>query len=296
MKKTLLLIATIILGVTCSNAQILWSVSGKDSKGTSYIFGTHHIAPVSMLDSVAGYKQALASVEEMYGEVEMPKDPQSPEVAQVTMAFAMAPADSTLTKVMTAEQIDSLNTLLASYTGGMLNVTQLDAFKPSLVTTQLAMLQSVKVFPTFNPAEQLDTQIQQQALKANIPVKGLETLEEQLDILFNSPIKDQVDDLMESVRKDKESGAKAKRLADAYMSQDLKQIASEIFDDEDYDPEDPIIKRLFEKRNASWVEKLTTGILPQHTVFVAVGVGHLVGDNGLIKSLQDAGYTVTPVK
>lgn len=296
MKKTALIIATLIMGISSANAQLLWRVSGNNAKGDSYLFGTHHMAPASVMDSIKGFTPALASVEEMYGEVEMPENPQSPEMVQLTMKYASAPADSTLTKVLTAAQLDSLNTLLASYTGGMLNAKQLDAFKPSMVSTQLAMLQSAKNFPDFNPMQQLDTQIQQRAAAANLPVKGLETMEEQFDILMNAPIMDQVDDLMEAVRNDSKSGEKAKKLADAYMTENLDAISEVLFKDEDMDPDDPMFKRLFDNRNASWVKKLTTDILPSSKVFVAVGVGHLVGDKGLIKVLQEAGYTVTPVK
>lgn len=296
MKKTALIIATLIMGISSANAQLLWRVSGNNAKGDSYLFGTHHMAPASVMDSIKGFTPALASVEEMYGEVEMPENPQSPEMVQLTMKYASAPADSTLTKVLTAAQLDSLNTLLASYTGGMLNAKQLDAFKPSMVSTQLAMLQSAKNFPDFNPMQQLDTQIQQRAAAANLPVKGLETMEEQFDILMNAPIMDQVDDLMEAVRNDSKSGEKAKKLADAYMTENLDAISEVLFKDEDMDPDDPMFKRLFDNRNASWVKKLTTDILPSSKVFIAVGVGHLVGDKGLIKALQEAGYTVTPVK
>lgn len=296
MKKTALIIAILIMAISSANAQLLWRVSGNNAKGDSYLFGTHHMAPASVMDSIKGFTPALASVEEMYGEVEMPENPQSPEMVQLTMKYASAPADSTLTKVLTAAQLDSLNTLLASYTGGMLNAKQLDAFKPSMVSTQLAMLQSAKNFPDFNPMQQLDTQIQQRAAAANLPVKGLETMEEQFDILMNAPIMDQVDDLMEAVRNDSKSGEKAKKLADAYMTENLDAISDVLFKDEDLDPDDPMFKRLFDNRNASWVKKLTTDILPSSKVFVAVGVGHLVGDKGLIKALQEAGYTVTPVK
>lgn len=296
MKKTALIIAILIMAISSANAQLLWRVSGNNAKGDSYLFGTHHMAPASVMDSIKGFTPALASVEEMYGEVEMPENPQSPEMVQLTMKYASAPADSTLTKVLTAAQLDSLNTLLASYTGGMLNAKQLNAFKPSMVSTQLAMLQSAKNFPDFNPMQQLDTQIQQRAAAANLPVKGLETMEEQFDILMNAPIMDQVDDLMEAVRNDSKSGEKAKKLADAYMTENLDAISEMLFKDEDMDPDDPMFKRLFDNRNASWVKKLTTDILPSSKVFVAVGVGHLVGDKGLIKALQEAGYTVTPVK
>lgn len=46
-----------------TSAQLLWKVSGNDTKGDSYIFATHHIAPTSVLDSVIGLNDALQSVD-----------------------------------------------------------------------------------------------------------------------------------------------------------------------------------------------------------------------------------------
>ena len=48
-------------------------------------------------------------------------------------------------------------------------------------------------------------------------------------------------------------------------------------------------------RNKNWVQKLKK-IMPERTVVVAVGAGHLAGEKGVIKLLRKEGYTVTPVK
>ena len=70
MKKILFSIAAIAMALS-SQAQLLWKVTGGDSKGDSYVFGTHHIAPVAILDSIQGFADALNSVSTVYGELDV---------------------------------------------------------------------------------------------------------------------------------------------------------------------------------------------------------------------------------
>ena len=51
---------------------------------------------------------------------------------------------------------------------------------------------------------------------------------------------------------------------------------------------------LLDNRNKNWVKQLET-ILPKKSLFIAVGAGHLSGDNGLINLLRKKGYTVQPL-
>ena len=52
---------------------------------------------------------------------------------------------------------------------------------------------------------------------------------------------------------------------------------------------------LIDNRNRAWIEKIPTIMQAKSTLFT-VGAGHLVGDNGLLKLLQDKGYAVEAVK
>ncbi len=79
----------------------------------------------------------------------------------------------------------------------------------------------------------------------------------------------------------------------AYKSQDLKKL------------EDLMMKTdmgignftevLLYNRNRNWVAKLKD-LMPGKTLLVAVGAGHLPGDQGVINLLRKAGYTVTPIE
>ncbi len=292
MKKIIFSLAAITIALS-SQAQLLWKVSGGDTKGDSYLFGTHHIAPVSMIESTAGLTDAINSVATVYGEIDM-SVMASPETQQIAMKYSMAPADSTLSKVLTAEQLDSVNTVLAKYTGGMLTVAQLEAVKPVVVDTQLGMFQSMTAFPEFTGQEQLDLAIQERARQAGKAVKGLETLEQQLDLLMGGSLAEQAKSLMKSIRRDDKSADDAKALAEAYKIGDLTAM-ERLFNDPEAGMSPEVAKKLMYDRNDNWMAQLRN-ILPAENVLVVTGVGHFIGEHGLIEQLRNAGYTVTPIK
>lgn len=291
MKKILFSIAAVAMALS-TQAQLLWKVTGGDSKGDSYIFGTHHIAPVAILDSIQGFADALNSVSTVYGELEM-AEMTSPAVQQVAMRHSMAPADSTLSKLLSAEQLDSVSAVLGKYTGGMLTAAALDQMKPVVVSTQLGMMQSMVAFPEFTGQQQLDQVIQERAQLARKTVKGLETAEQQFAILMGGSLSRQAEQLMKDIRKEEKTIEDAKTLAAAYMSADLDAM-ERLFNDPDTGMSPETAKALIYDRNDNWIAQLRE-ILPADKVMIVVGAGHLVGEKGILSQLRNAGYEVTAV-
>lgn len=292
MKKLLLSILSILLlGYSSAEAQLLWKISGNGLEKPSYIFGTHHMAPISVLDSVSCFNEALASVDKVYGEMVM-ADAMSPESQQTMMMAAMAPQDSTLTAILAPAAIDSLNVILAKYLGPQMTAAALNPMKPAMVSTLLAAAQTQAAFPQYSAAQQLDGEIQSRAAAIGKEVGGLETMVDQCQALFGGSILAQANDLMQAVRNDEIAIDVVKQLANAYLAGDL-QAMLDIMENPatgfNYEQAD----RMINKRNADWMRVLA-GMLPTMSVLIAVGAGHLPGDKGLISLLRREGYTVEP--
>lgn len=290
MKRLVLAILSILLCILMLRADLLWRVEGPGIKSTSYIFGTHHVAPVALLDSVDGFDEALASVDAVYGELDMARM-MTPAAQQQMMGAAMAPQDSLLTMVLTPAQVDSLDVILKKYLGPMVSAQAFAAMKPAMVQTVLTMTMNQKFFPGFNAAEQLDAMIQQRARQTGKTVGGLETLDDQCVALFGAPITRQAKDLMEVVDDDDKASESAHRLADAYLSGDLDAMFAMI--NEEMDEETAL--RMIYNRNDNWVGIIAGRMASTPTMYV-VGAGHLPGQRGLIEQLRAKGFTVTPVK
>ena len=60
-----------------ANAQLLWKISGNGLTQPSYAMGTHHLATLSIKDSIQGLQAALDNTKQVYGELKM-SEMQSP--------------------------------------------------------------------------------------------------------------------------------------------------------------------------------------------------------------------------
>lgn len=285
-----MLFAVAVISMAAAEAQILWKISGHGGPD-SYIIGTHHVAPASMLDGIAGFNDAFAVCSQLYGEIDMESATQ--DVAAQSMKYAMAPADSTLGKVLTADEMKMVDAATQKYFH--LPAAQFDLLKPAALSAQIAVMQAAATFKGFDPSQQIDALLQQKAKERGMKVGGLETAEYQLQVLFGSPISCQAQDLMKMLRDETLYMEYTRMLADIYARQDLDAML-EMIGNSEMGMSQYELDTLLYGRNEAWTEKLVSTILPQASTFIVVGAGHLPGEKGVLSLLRKAGYTVTPVK
>lgn len=290
MKKTFAIITLLCITV-CANAQLLWKISGNGLERPSYIMGTHHLAPLSIKDSIAHLQQAIDQTSQVYGELIM-DDATNPEAIMKMQQAMMLPADTTLKSLFTQEQYDTIAAVVKDYMG--MDMAMFDRLKPAAVTTQLSVALVMKLLKGFNPQEQLDTWFQTQARQTGKKIGGLETIDMQVDVLYNSQSLRRQALLLYCTATHIEQGIEQTlRMTDAYMNQDLDGLLS-VMEEEmnsscDSTPEEQ--ETLIYGRNANWANQMPDIMKQSPTLFV-VGAGHLPGQHGLLELLQELGYTV----
>ena len=300
MKKILLLAAAIIASVTYSQAQILYRISGKGLESPSYIVGTYHLAPSSFADSIPGMRQAVEQTNQVCGELDM-MDAFKPENTAKLLKAQMLPEGTTLSSLLTAEQLERLNALLLDVMGSNLNdetfAAQMDKMTPAALSTTLSLQSYIKRTESFNPMELIDNYFQMLALQNGKAIKGFETVDFQMGILFGESLEKQVSDLMCMVDHFEETDEMVNRITTAYFSQNLKQIEEAMEEESKIEcgTTDEDENRLINNRNSNWLEMMPSMMAEQPTLFV-VGAGHLCGEKGVLKLLEKAGYTVEGVK
>lgn len=289
MKRITLALAALIITIG-ANAQLLWKISGNGLTKPSYLFGTHHVAPLSVIDSVPGLMDALAAADVLYGEVDMEK--MTDGATQMKMAQKMmAPADSTLSKVLSAEELAAIDNLFKE-NGLPYTTAQLEVMKPAAVSNIITLIMAQKANPGFNPNAQIDMMMQQRAKEKGKEVKGLETIDSQLDILFGSSISEQAKSLMETVNDPRKSMKAAVAMTNAYLAGNLAEL-DRMMHDPEIGMDAAEADRLINRRNGAWVEFMI-GVLPTASIIAVVGAGHLPGEKGVINLLRKAGYKVEP--
>ena len=303
MKKYFWAIAVIsifIFQFSFCEAQLLYRISGKGITKPSYIVGTYHLAPGSFADSIPGFKDAFASCKQIYGELDM-QDALSEESRDKLEKAQLLPEGTTLSSLLTKEQMDRVNALMretigADMTNPML-VAQFDKMTPTALSSTLTIFAFIKKSPNFNPMDLLDSHLQLLAQKQGMEIKGLETVDFQVEVLYGSSLEKQVEELMCLVDNFDDVVEMAEFVTAAYFSQDLDLL----LDVTNEESEGPCAStpesndNLIYNRNANWV-KAMPDIMRQAPTFFAVGAAHLCGDKGVLRMLEEAGYKVEGMK
>ena len=294
MKKILGILLFIGIALN-ANAQLLWKISGNGQEKPSYILGTHHLVPLSIKDSIAGLSQAIDGTAQVYGEVIM-SEAMSPEFMQTMQQSMMMAGDTTLQALFTPEQYEAVGKVVKE--NMMADIAMLAKLKPAAITQQLTVILCMKHLGGFNPQEQLDTYFQQQAIQDGKKVGGLETLQSQINVLFNSQTLQRQANLLYCLVSDIDKAMdQTKRLNEAYKAQKLDDMLK-LMEERDGNSCDPLpgeMEALLDNRNKAWIEKMPAIMKDAPTLFV-VGAGHLPGNNGVLNLLKQAGYSVEPMK
>lgn len=293
--KTLFSLLLLVNLTLCANAQLLWKISGKGLEQPSYVFGTYHLSPLSIKDSINGMSQAINETKQLYGEIIM-SESKEPAFIQKAQQLMMLPKDTTLKSLFTPEDYELLGKVVKETM--KIDIAMLSQLKPAFINTQLAILFYLQHSKAFNPQEQLDTYFQQQAVQQGKKIGGLESSESQLEVLFNSATLQRQADLLACTAKNVEEVIeKAKQIVEYYQTQNLDEIFRLINEDKNEicgsTPEE--LDVMIYNRNRAWVKKMPAIMSEAPTLFV-VGVGHLPGKQGVLKLLEKQGYKVEAMK
>lgn len=295
------LFGTLFLAISfigTANAQLLYRVSGNGLEEPSYIIGTYHLAPASFVDDIRGAHEAMAAVEQVYGEV----DTENLDRAQQLMLEAMMlPEGRRIADLFTEDEMSRINAYVREVMGVDLSnpfvAEQLGRMRPSVLAVQLLMLQYMKITPDFDATNLIDEYFQKEARKVGKRVGGFESVEFQMELLYGAMSdEEEREELLELVDKNAEILAEMQAMTDAYFSHDMKSIRrlteKELLSG-DMTLEE--FQKILTDRNHRWVEAMPSVMSEAPTLFV-VGAGHLPGDEGVIALLKAAGYKVKPVK
>jgi len=274
------------IGTKPLQKSLLWEISGNGLTKPSYLYGTIHMIckdDASLGDSLIA---AIQRCDRVYFEVDMDN---LMEMLSALKDFKMR-NDTTLADLLSKEDYEKVKVYMESK-GGPLPFSKLETYKPMLASSLL--MESGIGCEESVAMEQL---IMEEAKKSKKRIEGLETMSYQASIFDSIPYKLQAEQLLKYVNDDgskSQADKQFEEMIEAYKAQDIEKLGEYVKDDDgglgNY--EDILIYN----RNRNWVQKLKT-VMPERSLTIAVGAGHLAGEKGLIKLLRKEGYTVKPVK
>lgn len=295
---------------------LLWKISGNGLSQESYLFGTFHLIESDFMNEVPGLNEALeksaqVGVERDLGDLLKPR----PADAYAIPKYAYMP-DSTNYEDIFKNRKEFL------YVDSFMIATNRRFYKRVKPLYWSQQLQIIKVYKKMINEKRfslgkaiIDVGIYQKAKDMHKELFFMETHEELKEIVkeigaFPYSIVDldtQAHGLYLACKKDIISDSLdiiAKRIK-LYRQQNLKDYSDlekfgltekELSDNPELSAKlyDLFEKRLTQDRNKKWLSIIESNIRKASS-FMAVGVGHLIGENGLITLLRKDGYTVKPV-
>jgi uncharacterized protein YbaP (TraB family) len=260
----------------------VWVAHGTDA--TVVLFGSVHILPDKLDWEPQALKDALQNADELW--FETPINPSGQlDGARMALARGILPEEQSLLALLPDEAARDKVTATAR----MLNIPmdQLDRLRPWLAEVTLA--QAAYAREGAHADEGVERRLADAAPQATR--HAFETVEQQIAMFADVGQADQIASLMDTVTEIKDDPGAYSRLTGDWMRSDLKGI--------DKDGVEPmrraspaLFKALLTDRNAAWQATLIKRLEGKGKVVVIVGIGHLVGPQGVPQMLRDAGFRV----
>jgi len=267
----------------------LWSISDEDS--TVYLFGTVHILPPELEWRTDAVMAAFADAETIYFEVDA-LSPDSQAEAQALIPQLGLNAPGVTLSSMISDEAEAHVAAIAGRIGAPADafMAQLDPLQPWLASLQMAVLQMQAA--GYDPNSGAEAALNADAREAAKAFGYFETIEEQLRFLSDSPIDVQIADFEVGVEQMVEEPEILTEMIQAWARGDMDFLDQLINGDmREASPE--LYARLIVERNRNWIPHIVEALDGSEDAFVAVGAGHMPGQEGVIALLEAEGLEVT---
>jgi uncharacterized protein YbaP (TraB family) len=263
----------------------MWVVHGP--KATVYLLGSIHVLPRNVNWHTPEVSAAINHSDTFVFEVPMDEDSRA-HAAAYFIRQGLLSLSTSLPSFFDAEMRSDYREVI---TLTHADPTYLVYMRPWLAAL---VLQGVASGNTgFVAAEGVDNKVYGEAKARGVgQFRALETYEQQIQLLMgDGNLADEVQLLrvtFKKIIKDREPSLPG--LFAAWKKGDVKGLASYGPDSSAMTPEAK--KALLEDRNRAWVPQIVGMLNEQHTFFITVGAGHLVGKTGVPNLLRAQGYKV----
>ncbi len=273
----------------------VWKVS-RSGQPDSYLLGTVHMGREgSVLSQDA--RRLLNRADVLVTEVDMLAKADSPEAAELVAGLWQPERGARLSSLL-GKDFPRLQNQWRKHSATRAVAPHLDRLRPWGV-----LLLGSSIPPSGYAAESgVDILLSQAAIAAGKPRRALEKLPDSIQVFKRLPEDVGIELIRHGLNYADYHEQQGQLLLNTYAESRFDRLAGMV---SDAGPEgslsEPVRRQLRHwmdeelliKRNHAWLPQLT-GQMRQQRLLVAVGIAHLMSDEGLIEALRREGYTVTP--
>lgn len=264
---------------------LLWKVSDGDNH--LYLLGSFHVLKASDYPLPVAIDAAFADAERVAFEV-APAEIRSPELGKKMLAAGLSDDGRTLEQRIAPATWRKLEAYCAKRN---IPIAALQRFEPWMASLMISLGEANRL--GYTSEKGLDQVFIDRTLAAGKPGLGLETGDQQIEALAGMGDAEQEQSLLESLEDADDPQLRMDELHEDWRRGDAAAI-ERLMATELRDSYPALYQRINVARNDAWLPKLRAMLdAPgRDDTLVIVGSLHLVGKDGLVEKLRQAGYRV----
>lgn len=263
----------------------LWVI--KDADSTLYLFGSVHVLRPTTGWASPRVQAAFDSASDIWFEISNPDDQAA--IVPLMQQYGLSPTYRNATALTTGEL--TLFGNAAQSVGS--DAVRMDNYRPWLAALTLSVAPLVKA--GYDPKSGVELVLKARAEAAGKPIHGFETIDKQIGILAGLPDDVQLVFLRETLKDYENAATKLDEMVSAWARGDV-DVLSRVMVQEMKDASPALYQSILVDRNTDWANQIQTMLQGSGAAFIAVGAGHLAGDDSVQSILAKRGVTVEAVE
>lgn len=255
---------------------LLWKISGNGLKKPSYLLGTMHMICANDFEIKEKVLKALKKCNSYFMEVDLGS------ASEIGLMENNKLSSTNLTDGLNEKEITKLEEILNDQFG--LTIEEARQLPPAALANRIATeamdCDEIKI---------AEMELMMLAHNEGMITGGIETAQEQVDIaqkVFDGK------ELLSQLKSASSYKHLLSSMVKAYHEEDLKTLASLVTDKRFMTR--AAFRTLVINRNKKWAKRIPL-LIKDESIFIAVGAGHLPGEEGLLQLLSNQGYIINPV-
>jgi uncharacterized protein YbaP (TraB family) len=275
-----------LITLSAANALPLWEIQGTENR--IRLLGSIHFLRSQDFPLPKAITDAYHEADVVVMELDLSAlDPF--EIQQIIQRLSIDPRGRNLEALMGARAYQQAHELAAKLDIDLGTFMPYEPWFAALQITQLRLMQL-----GFDGSNGVDAYFTRQAVQDRKKIRGLETLEFQLDSMDSLPPKTQKEFLLQTLEDAADAEETMDAVVKAWKAGDTVKLETELMVGLDAQPE--LYERILVQRNKNWASSILALIDDSQDYLIIVGTLHLVGDDSLLRMIEDAGYAMQQVK
>jgi uncharacterized protein len=260
---------------------LFWRISGNGLQEPSFVFGTIHLICQDDFVEFPLLAEKMDSTRLLVLELDL----EDPMIMLAMMQDMIMPDNQTISELLEEEQYRMITDFFRDTLG--IDPNQFSQVKPFYLYSML--------IPHMMDCEtqSYDMYLLEKAKRRDIPLKGLESVREQIAVFNVLSLEEQAQMLYDAVQNYRNDRQDLQDMVGAYVNEDIEALRQHSLKIEG--KHESFSFAIMEERNLNWIPRMKA-LMHDMPVFFGVGAAHLPGQVGIVNLLRKEGYIVEPLR